>query len=246
MPHKYSMDRLAIDKVVVSTYFEKDNFTKNYNFFDANVIDSGMPRYDFTDLKSKKKKAILFAPSWRKYLVSEKKGEFSPLNDVFKKSKYYEQIQAFLNSKELEDILEKYDMELDLSLHPIFKCYSKFFKTTNKRINIGKRYKDSEYTIFITDFSSFVFDFIYQKMPLIYFVPDYFEFRAGLNLYMKLDLPLEDSCGEFVQTGNECVNSLKKILKNGGALPKYYDKMDNFFIHYDNNQRDRLYKALHD
>jgi len=119
------------------------------------------------------------------------------------------------------------------------------FKCKSDRVNIGKRYKDSEYKIFITDFSSFVFDFIYQKMPLIYFVPDYYEFRAGLNLYRKLDMPLEDSCGEFVQSGEACIQALKNILENDcNALPKYYDKMDNFFVHYDNKQRDRLYNTL--
>ncbi|MBQ8042749.1 MAG: glycosyltransferase [Clostridia bacterium] len=245
MPHKYSIDRLAIDRIVASTYFEKENFINNYNYSESNVITCGMPRYDFTDLKTEKKNAILFAPSWRKYLVGEKRGEFSPLKDIFESSKYYKEMQALIDSEELAELLEKHNMELDFSLHPIFKCYSKMFKAKSDRINIGKKYKDSEYKVFITDFSSFVFDFIYQKMPLIYFVPDYYEFRAGLNLYRKLDMPLEDSCGEFVQTGEGCIQALKKILENNcEALSKYYDKMDNFFIHYDNNQRDRLYKEL--
>lgn len=48
-----------------------------------------------------------------------------------------------------------------------------------------------DYTMFITDFSSFVFDFACLCRPVLYFVPDYGQFKAGMNHYRELDLPFE-------------------------------------------------------
>ena len=38
-----------------------------------------------------------------------------------------------------------------------------------------------DYKMFITDFSSFVFDFACLCRPVLYFVPDYGQFKAGMN-----------------------------------------------------------------
>lgn len=245
LPWKYSLDRLGIDKEVISSYYEKENFIKNYCFTEEHLIDCGMPRYDFLTPDVKKTNTILYAPSWRSYLVGKQFTGYAKIENVFKESEFYIESKKFLESKELADMLEKYDYVLNFKLHPIFKKYEYLYDIKNDRIKISADYPDSEYKVFITDFSSYVFDFVYLKRAIIYFVPDYIKFKSGMNLYRELDFKFDNGIGDFTQNSDETLLKLEKILKNDGEPSKdKKKKMDNFFIHTDHKQRERLYDAL--
>lgn len=246
MPWKYSFDRLLVDKEVVSTEFEKKNLIENYTFTEEHIIDAGMPRYDFSDNSKESKNRILFAPSWRNYLIGNVNNEWCATDDKFKSSSFYKETLEFLTSKKLHDLLEKYDFYLDFKLHPIFKRYQKFYKINSPRITFGeKNCPNSDYSIFITDYSSFVFDFVYLKRAIFYFFPDYDLFKAGLNIYRELDLPFEKGFGKMTTKSEDAIKEVEKLLKNKCVPDKiFYDRTNNFFIHNDNKQRQRIYEAL--
>lgn len=246
VPWKYSLDRLVIDKEVISTHYEKENLINNYRFREDALIPCGMPRYDHIDVNQKSVNRILFAPSWRKYLVGMEGGEWVTTEGKFLASKYYEETNSFLNSKELETLLEKHDYYLDFKLHPILERYKHLYHITNKRVTMAESIiSETEYSIFMTDFSSFVFDFVYLERPIIYFLPDMDMFRAGMNDYRELDIPFEEGFGDLVLNAKEAVTAIEKILNNGGKPEqKYADKMKDFFYYKDNRQTDRLYEAL--
>ncbi len=246
MPHKYSLDRMNIDREVVSTLYEVKNLTENYHFRKENLILSGMPRYDYIDAGNEGTRKILMAPSWRQYLISMKNGIWMPEYKQFSNSYFFQSIQKFLHSKELAEMLEKYDYTLDFKLHPIFRCYQECFSNDNPRINISSSNVDaSQYSIFISDFSSFSFDFVYRKCAILYFFPDYDMFKAGLMSYRELDIPLENGFGPLVETVEAALGELEKILQNGGKPDLLYEqRMNGFFLFYDNNQIERVYQAL--
>ncbi len=246
MPWKYSIDRLLIDKEVVSTSFEINNLINNYSFTKSDLIESGMPRYDYIKQEKKAKNVILFAPSWRNYLIGHQGSEWISNDELFLKSSFYKETQKFLNSKELKRLLKKYNYILDFKLHPIFKRYEHHYNIDNKNVIFGtNNYNNDDYKIFITDYSSFVFDFVYLKRAIIYFFPDYDLFKAGLNIYRELDLPLEKGFGELCETSEALLNRLEFILKNNGNdEEKYKSRSNNFFLYYDNNQCDRIYEEL--
>ena len=173
-------------------------------------------------------------------------GEWVTTEGKFLASKYYEETNSFLNSKELETLLEKHDYYLDFKLHPILERYKHLYHITNKRVTMAESIiSETEYSIFMTDFSSFVFDFVYLERPIIYFLPDMDMFRAGMNDYRELDIPFEDGFGDLVLNVKEAVTAIEKILNNGGKPePKYADKMKDFFYYKDDHQTDRLYEAL--
>ena len=91
-----------------------------------------------------------------------------------------------------------------------------------------------------------MFDFVYLNRPIIYFVPDYDEFRAGLTHgYSKLDLPLEEGFGEITLNADELLTSLKKLIENSfEAEPVYKKRTEEFFAQRDTNHRDRLYELI--
>ncbi len=247
LPWKYSYERLDIKSEVISTNYEVENFTENYCFPDSALIKSKMPRYDFIDCDATPRdNRILLAPSWRKYLIKLRgDGTWVPTREKFLESEFYIETQKFLESKELCGLLEKNDWYLDFKLHPIFAVYNDCFKVDNPRICIPSKTEPSDYKIVITDYSSFVFDFVYLKRAVVYFMPDYAQFKAGFNDYKELDIPLEEGFGELTKTADELILALSKIIKNdGNALPSFAEKTDGFFLNQDKNSRATIYEHL--
>ncbi len=248
LPLLYSKEKAYVDKVVISSEFEKKSFTEIYRFKEADLLFSGMPRFDTIDVTETAKKKILFSPSWRKNLIGEYiNNSRTLLVDKFLASPFYKEIHSFLNSKELADLLEKYDLTLDFKNHPIFRDYDKYIKVDNPRINVTQENINmQDYLAMITDYSSVVFDFVYLSRPIIYFVPDYEQFRAGVTHgYSRLDLPLEEGFGDITQTGAELLASLTELAENSfEAKPVYKKRMDDFFGERDCKHAERLYKLV--
>ncbi len=246
VPWKYSLDRLVIDKEVISTGYERENLINNYRFREDALIPSGMPRYDHIDPDEESVNRILHAPSWRKDLVGMIDGEWITTEGKFLQSKFYEETSRFLNSDELEKMLEENDFYLDFKLHPILERYKHLYNITNDRVTMAASViSETQYKIFMTDFSSFVYDFVYLEKPIIYFLPDRDMFRAGMNDYREIDIPFEEGFGDLALTAKQAIDAISKILNNGcNPEKKYMDRMQGFFLHKDNHQSDRLYDAL--
>lgn len=247
LPNMYSKETSLLDKIVVSTEFECENFVNNYGYNDEDLIKSGMPRYDYSQNEESKRK-ILLAPTWRGNLIGTYKNNTRELlPDIFKNSDFYKEIQGFLNSDELDNLLKENDLTLDFKNHPIFSEYNNFFEIKSDRITVSSSdTKIDDYLLMITDYSSMVFDFVYLKRPIVYFVPDYNDFKNGVcHNYNKLDLPLEEGFGELVFNRAELIEILKYYIENNfQSDKKYYNRMCNFFLYKDRGQCERIYKKL--
>lgn len=248
MPWYYSADRTLFDKVVVSTVFEVQNLMNNYGYKDSQLVKSGMPRYSLMKSGSHPGRKILVCPSWRAYLIGAltSRGRV-PMTDKFKDSQYYKGFSGLFRSKELADLLERFDYELHFKLHPIFGCYSDLFSFCSDRMSMVDKVEESDYSIVVTDFSSYSFDFVYLKRALIYFIPDREALSCGLNHYGDLDMPIDDAFGPCVYSFGEAIEAIEQILMNGGAASEAYRaKMDGLFLFEDSAQSDRLYEAMMD
>ena len=243
----YGKEFTPIDKFVISSQFEKDNLINNYGYSKKDLICVGMPRLDEKNEEVKADNKIIFAPSWRQYLIGKSVDRKREINEEkFKKSKYYIETMKFLKDERLLKTLEKNNIILDYKLHPIFEPYEKCFKeieNSNIAVSIGSA-DLNKYKAFITDFSSFQFDFVRLHRPIIYFVPDMQEFKAGLHTYKELDLKHEDAFGNLVLTGDKLVEEIIKIIDNDfEAEPIYKERMERFFFDV-KNRKDRLYDIL--
>lgn len=248
LPWKYTPERIEVDKVLASSTFEIRNFHEKYHFRKEDIIPYGMPRFEMLNKEVKPTNRILFAPSWRMYLIGQCIDTVWQLtDDKFVSSKYFIEFQNFLNSDRLAKLLEENDLYLDFKIHPIFRPYLKHFEITSDRISVAENHvQDEEYCMFITDFSSYVFNFAYLNRPIMYYVPDWMEFEAGLNQYRELDLPFEEAFGDFVQTAEEALDSLEKIIKNNlKPEEKYQKRMSEFFVPIE-NCIEKIYQTLLD
>lgn len=243
----YGKEFTQIEKFVVSSQFEKDNLINNYGYSKKDLICVGMPRLDEEKKITEPENIIIFAPSWREYLVGKSINRRREIDkNKFKKSKYYIETINFLTNKELLEVLEKNDIKLDYKLHPIFEPYKDCFKMAkSKNVTISVGGTDlSKCKAFITDFSSFQFDFVNLVRPIIYFMPDMKEFKAGLHSYRELELKYEDAFGNLCLTGEELVKEITKVINNNfEAEPIYKDRMEKFFFKV-KHRKDRLYDIL--
>ncbi len=247
LPLLYAKERAGVDKVVISSEFERENFKRIYNFKDEDLLASGMPRFDAVNTDSVAKRKILFSPSWRKNLIGEYENNTRQLlENKFLASVFYKELNAFLNSPELAQMLEKYDYHLDFKNHPIFKDYDKYFKVDNPRISVTQQIDDMDsYALMITDYSSIVFDFVYLDRPILYFVPDYKLFKAGITHdYNKLDLPLEEAFGALAMNADELLANLEKLIVNDMKPDEVYEKRCREFFITKSDHCQKLYELL--
>ncbi|MDR2524575.1 MAG: bifunctional glycosyltransferase family 2 protein/CDP-glycerol:glycerophosphate glycerophosphotransferase [Oscillospiraceae bacterium] len=246
MPWKYSYDRMPVDYEVVSTDFEVDNLTQNYGFPPDRVLRCGMPRYDQIDRSAPPQKKLLLALSWRQYLVEQLPGARWRLRDgEFLKSDFFAQTQAFLGDPRLTALLGKYGYTLEVQTHRIMRGCEKHYSFASEHIRFSTPGTPiSDYAAVITDFSSFVFDFVYLRRPVIYFMPDTELFRAGLNGYRALDLPLEEGFGPLTETAEEALAALQALLEQNCAAQEPYRTREDAFFPSLHDCREKLYRAL--
>lgn len=205
---------------------------------------TGLSRYDYLKDISEKYNYILIMPTWRMSLF------YTSKKMPFESSKYFQYWNSFLNSKELNRILEKNNLKVIFYPHIEMQKYLKFFELNNKRIIIAN-FDDFDVQkllcqskILITDYSSVFFDFAYMEKPVIYYQFDYEEYRnshykEGYFCYKN------DGFGNVVDNENELNNCLKKIIKNNYKVEKkYLDRKKKFFEFNDSNNSKRIYEKI--
>lgn len=240
-----SVENYRANRIVISSHFEKENYMKNYHYYEEDLICTGMARYDHIDRKTQPDRKILFAPSWREYLtVKETASKWNVLRDKIASSDYYQKINEFVNSPELIKLLEDKDLHLELKMHPIIAGAKDLFDFQSDRVTLAADTVNvEEYCMFITDFSSFVFDYAYLNRPIMYFVPDYEQFRSGMGHYKDLDLPFDQAFGHLVLEAEDAVLEVKRIAERDFEVDQvFYDRMKDFYFDFSGGCAEALYQ----
>jgi len=248
MPWKYAFDRMNLDRMVISTHFERKNLIENYGFREENLLPAGMPRFEQMDRGAIPQRKILLGPSWRNYLVGTTPDlKRLPRHKMFLESAFYRELMGFLDSEALAALLEEHNYTLEFQLHPIMRFYEEHFVFRSARVCIAPpRARQADYAVFITDFSSFLFDFAYLKRPILHFMPDMDMFKAGMHGYRALDLPLEEGLGPLCLTAQALLDALQQLLaSNCRAAEPYRSRVEGLFLEL-GNCCDGIYEALKD
>ena len=223
---------------------EYDFLKEKFGYSDEELIYTGLARFDNLHNKKCKKEIILYMPTYRRYLVEREK---------LKNSKYIKGIEKFINSKELEKILEDSDKYLYFCPHNGFKDNVDLFVTKNKRVKIMDISKQDvqqlliDGSILITDFSSLHSDFAYMKKPIIYYQYDKKEFdEKHIGKFVK-DTYFnykEDGFGKVVNNEKDLLNELSNIINKKTIDKEYRKRIDNFFELNDEKNCERIYKRI--
>ena len=240
-----SVENYRADRIVISSFFEKWNYMENYHYNEEDLICTGMARFDHINRNAKAKKKILFAPSWREYFTNVvTPSRWEVLADKIKSSDYYKKINAFLHSDYLMGLLEDNDIILEMKLHPILSGYDDLFEVTTDCIRMADtNVHVEEYCMFITDYSSYVFDYAYLNRPIMYFVPDYDQFKSGMGHYRELDLPFEKAFGHLVLDAEDAVQEVARIIhRNFTVEPVFSERMQHFYFDFSGGCAESTYQ----
>lgn len=247
---KYDKDLSLI--LTVSDLESKSFLDEGYHY-DKEIIQTlGFPRFDylennvfnesFLENKSQNKmdsnsntKKILFAPSWRNYIWSEK--------DLIE-SEYFKCLNGFISNKELLNNLKNKGYEIIFKPHPKLLRFIEYFDTDGVIVDLDTSYRDlfNSSSLLITDYSSVTFDFAYLKKPLIYYqyAKDYnFDLDKSYFDYESMGF------GKVVKDENELINKLNEYLDNDCEIESIYEnRVDSFFKYQDKNNSKRVYKWI--
>lgn len=247
MPWRYGFGRTFFDSVVVSTDAEYNAWIDSYAYPKEALLKTGMPRFDkYANRQFSKTKKIALIPSWRSYLVSGDPGNRITNEGLFIKSSFFQGMSNFLNKLDQSHILNKYGYSLDLKLPPDFRSYSQVFKDNFPWVNVVLgEIDETEYPVAITDFSSYICDFIYAGAYAFRYVPDGAEFRSGLHYYRKLEASVENLL-PCIENPMEAVSCLEEILTsiNQVGVPMHQSFTDDYFLSKDGRNCERLYNEL--
>ena len=246
LPNMYSKEKVwQVDKIVTSARFERENLLK-LGYREQDILTCGMPRLDHLhQTEQPKTRRILFAPSWRNDLVTTVGKGQTPV-EGFYTSAYYEAFSAFLKDERLHRLLEQHDLYLDVQLHPMFICYEDcFLPAGSDRIGGVCNANVADYLVCITDFSSFMFDFIYLNRPVISYFPDLEQFHAGSHSYNDFYYPIEDGFSLYCQEKDEAIDTLEQLVKADFVLPeKQAGRARDLYYSREAGHMESLYRAL--
>lgn len=233
---------------VTSALDEYDSIVHGkYSYDEDKIWLTGMLRYD--QLYHNEKNIITFMPTWRKYLMQQKRGVWYPTN-CFEKSRYREFYHALLNDNRLISAAEKYGYKLCFMPHPNSQSAMEYFEPDShiELLDLSTDYSRifAESNMIVTDYSSVAFDFAYLEKPVIYAQFDADEFFAGGHVSQRGYFDYErDGFGEVTHTLDSTVDTIIEYMKTGCKLKDIYaERINRFFAYHDRNNCERVYKKI--
>lgn len=233
---------------VTSAMPEYQSVVDNSYFYSCEKVWlTGLPRHD--RLYNDSKKYVTIMPTWRKYIMENKRGVWFP-NNKFSESAYCIFYNELLNDQKLIYAAKNLGYTICFLPHVNTQTCVEFFHQDENVLFFGldKPYREifAESDMIITDYSSVAFDFAYLRKPLIYTQFDKEEFYNGEHVYTKGYFDYErDGFGEVTYDLKSTVDMIVEYMKNNCQLKdKYHERIDGFFAFHDKNNCQRVYKRI--
>ncbi|RIP33974.1 CDP-glycerol glycerophosphotransferase [Staphylococcus gallinarum] len=236
--HKTFYD-LPFDMFNVSSESEKQDVVVNQMEYDPqNVYVTGLSRFDDLPLNDNNQqvKKVLIMPTWRDWLNSD---------IAFENSEYLQRYLNLTKNRELNQLIDSKNIEVNFYPHYRAQHYFKLFLTNNhikvKYVELGERTVQSlliEHDLLITDYSSVSFDFTYMNKPVIFYHFDVKRFfRKGILRPIH-----ETFLGDIVNDEKSLVNLIKEYVESTNDI-KPVNKQ-SIFTNIDQNNNLRIYENI--
>lgn len=223
---KYNKILIPPSKILIST-------VKKYGWSDNNIIKINLPRWDKYNnyIKNENKKSIFIMFTWRELQLNK-----------YISIDYFKNIINLINNELLMKSINNNNISLFFCFHHRIKFGNLII---NKNIKLIKENEISKTllkaSLVITDFSSIIFDMIYQKKPFIIYIPDinntYNKFNYNENYY-RLIKDMKDGKIYFKNKYFNLKDVIKKIIyyiNNDFKLEKDLEKFYESFKLKKNN-----------
>lgn len=246
------VDWLAADKCRFDYFFtasvSETDFLKKYFGYNEGVIHyTGFSRfdnlYDFITIPNR----IIIMPTWRKWFALKSENQ---LEKEIGKSEYVCKWKELLESRELNELIEQYNLEIIFYPHRVIQKRQNIFDLKNKRIIVARQqeYEVQELlkssSLMITDYSSVFFDMIYMNKPIIFYQFDAERFHENHYKNGWFDYnnnPFSNACKNY----QDVILQLHKyIVKDFTVSKKYAEGRMKEFPKQDSLNSQRIYNVL--
>jgi CDP-glycerol glycerophosphotransferase (TagB/SpsB family) len=226
----------------VTSEFEQGIITRYFDYNEVNVPITGFARWDvLEDKQDPHDRMILLMPTWRSWLEEV-------TDEDFLASDYFRNYSAFLNSKELSDVLEKNDTRMVFYIHPKFAGYLKNFDIKNRNVSLipfGEKPLNEimmKCSALITDYSSVCWDVYYLKKPVIFYQFDLDKYNEAHGSYIDME---KDLFGRRAVDMPSLISEIRDVMEKGFTmLPDDEKKHGYYFKYIDDQNSKRTYKFL--
>lgn len=243
-------DKCRFDIFVTSTFPERD-FVKNKFGYGEDIIKlTGLPRFDNLHQQRTNNKRILIMPTWR-YWFNLKSKQLDYLDKDFKNSEYLFKWKELLESKQLDELITKHNLEVIFYPHRNMQSHLHEMKESINTKVIFASWKDYNLqellitsALMITDYSSVFFDMIYMKKPIIFYQFDNEKFRKGQYKEGYFDY-FNNPFGNSYQEIEPLMHDLQKNINNNFSCSDLYlSEYEKHFSNFDVNNSDRVYMEI--
>jgi CDP-glycerol glycerophosphotransferase (TagB/SpsB family) len=243
----------VFDLVPVSSEFEKRN-KLTWGIDPARIVVTGLPRLDELVCKGEQYAArdragasprhILYMPTWRDWL---------PIGEAeFKITSFYAQIRDFLLHPELDALLVRHGVILDVHLHVIIHQHTATVARDIAHLSnvqvlpLETDLQDAlaRSRLLITDYSSVAWDFLYLNRPVLFYQFDVDEFERHRGAYIDL----QDLFGPVARDADTAVALTRKFLTSEFDPSPYRVQMEKWqtkaFRYRDAQNCERVVRAI--
>ena len=224
--------------IIVSSPYEYNFYKNKLQYKDKYMHKGGLPRYDrlnFIQKNISENKCILISFTYRKYS-----------NIIYNKSLYKKNLEFFLNNTSLISFLKSKNIDLIYIQHHYDFLRKRPF---NPNIFPYIKYRNQSFlshyieqcSLFITDFSTISFDFMFLEKPVLFYLID---LNDNINFeekeYMKYD-KAKDIYFENAFTEQETlIEKIKDYVIHDFKLKDELKKKYNSMFFYKTNITERI------
>ena len=229
-----------LDLMVTSAKKEYELMLRPETGYTKDIIKlTGMPRFDL--LKNNPEKIVSFLPTWRKR-YSKRDGSY---NSTFKQTDLYHSINELINDSRLLAALKEKGYRFILKLHPKLHIQMDDFQIPDGVEMVGNEITYNELceksSLYITDFSSAVFDFAYLKKPVLYYQAVKLDYEQSEDVFSYE----HDGFGDVTTGHMQAVEKVIEYLQKDCEMEsKYQQRVDKFFVFRDQKNSQRVYKEI--
>ena len=217
--------------------------------FGDSVALTGLARHD-TLRPDPEPRTIVFAPTWRSDLVvpSYREGATARLLPGFEDSNYFTFMAGFLNHRRLRAALETHDYRIRILPHYELRSgFEAVVDATNRltyldQLTVDFQTELAKATLFVTDYSSTLFDAALLGIPAViaHFDP-VFEAAGKPQAFDLRDIGF----GPVTSTVEDTVDAVIGYMERGAAREDIYDKrVLSFFAFHDHQNCARIISAI--
>lgn len=219
---------------ITSTYQEADLVHDYFKYQYKNIAVTGLARWDEFRNDETVKGQILYTPTWRTWLEDKS-------DKCFIESNYYHSINNLIRDKTLQKSLKDKGYKMKVYLHPKLAHGENFqhFESdvieiiNPETIDLNVLIRTSE--IFITDYSSVAWEFVYQKKPVLFYQFDQEEYEKHQGSYINIEETFPNCISTTVA---EVTDKINDISESDSFV------IDSVFPFHDQNNAKRTFEAI--